>query len=801
MPSAYPNPDIYYGELYTMFLNANGSVKSYVKIGNGRGGFTGTIDPYDEFGISVVSIGDLDNDGVTDLAVGARLDDDGAGGANTGTDRGAVWILFLRANGTVRTQQKISQFEGGFGGVLDDGDWFGAFVTAIGDLDLDGTEDLVVGAPFDDDGAADQGAFYVLFLNTNGTVKSYQKVSATAGGFTGDLDLGDRFGTGPGNIGDVDVDGVIDLAVGAISDDDGGADFGAVWIVYMNTNGTVKGQSKISTTTGGFTGVLTTACGFGSACALVQVGDVITRIAVTAKTDDDGGLNRGALWLLDIQPDGTVINTTKISSTTGGFAGPLLDGDEFGLGLSSIGDFNGDGTTDLAVGARLDDDGSPFYGEGDLGAVWLLFLGDCNVTVNPTNYDFGSVTTGTFADAPFVIKNAGATMVSGSVTESCSNFSILSGGGPFSLASGDSLVVTIRFAPTSATTYSCVVETGAECGNSINVSGTGVDTAPEPSILSILDVPEDQGRRVRVTFARSGYDRPGAPATIRGYEIYRRIDATASTSSPLAAPPSAPPSDRQPNLEGWDWVTAVPNHGENEYNVLVGTLADSTITQGMRWSVFMVRATTSSAFTFYDSPPDSGYSTDDILPIPPTVFGVAYGTPTGNVLTWSASKSEDLLGYKVYRSVNHTLEPTTFVGFTVKTRWTDPAQGTQPRYALVAVDSSGNESAPVDPTETSGVDGGIPTQLTLHQNTPNPFNPSTIIRYDVPAAGGAVTLSVYDVQGRMIRTLVDRQESAGAKSVTWDGRDNTGQRVASGLYFYRIESNGVVLTKKMTLVE
>ncbi len=71
----------------------------------------------------------------------------------------------------------------------------------------------------------------------------------------------------------------------------------------------------------------------------------------------------------------------------------------------------------------------------------------------------------------------------------------------------------------------------------------------------------------------------------------------------------------------------------------------------------------------------------------------------------------------------------------------------------------------------------------------------------MPQSGARVSLVVYDVQGRVVRTLVDGAESAGAKSISWDGRDHRGQRVASGMYFYRLESSGKTFTKKMTLVE
>jgi hypothetical protein len=497
------------------------------------------------------------------------------------------------------------------------------------------------------------------------------------------------------------------------------------------------------------------------------------------------------LWLLDVYTDGTVAATQKISSTMGDFAGPLQDGDEFGLGLTSIGDFDGDGNTDLAVGARLDDDGGM-----DTGAVWLLFLGTCDLVASPPSLDFGEVTVGTSADAQFVLSNAGTGTATGSIGESCAEVSILSGGGPFMLAPGGSIPVTVRFAPNVAGPVECVVTTGASCGQ-VLVTGTAVEAAPAPHILSVQDIPEDQGGRVRISFGRSGYDRPYAPVTLQQYEIYRRIDAP-----PSSAPAPAP--ERKPALEGWDYVVATPIHGEDVYHVVVATLADSTTSRGMRWSVFMVRAATSNPFVFFDSAPDSGYSTDDIPPGPPSLLSVAYGTPHGNVLTWAASPSPDLFGYLIYRSAAQSgpsQDDGHFVALTHGTQWTDVAMDAQRYYSVAAMDSAGNKSDAVRPQQTSGINGGVPKQLALRQNMPNPFNPSTTIGYDVPAPGGRLTLAVYDVRGRLVQTLRDGIETAGAKSTAWDGRDRQGQRVASGTYFYRVEFDGAVLTRKMTLLE
>jgi hypothetical protein len=87
----------------------------------------------------------------------------------------------------------------------------------------------------------------------------------------------------------------------------------------------------------------------------------------------------------------------------------------------------------------------------------------------------------------------------------------------------------------------------------------------------------------------------------------------------------------------------------------------------------------------------------------------------------------------------------------------------------------------------------------LFQNFPNPFNPQTQIAFDLPSAGLA-EIRIYDVLGRLVRTLVDEKRPAGYQILRWDGRDDDGRVVASGMYFYRLLAPGVDESRKMVVV-
>lgn len=334
-----------------------------------------------------------------------------------------------------------------------------------------------------------------------------------------------------------------------------------------------------------------------------------------------------------------------------------------------------------------------------------------------------------------------------------------------------------------------------------------------PVIDAISDIANDQGRQVRVEWTRSGHDFVGDSQQIVEYAIYRQIDpalATATLQSTarkfdgLSAAARAHAAMMQ--AAGWDFLLTVPVRVEDHYALVAPTLADSTIVGGLYATTFRVSALTATPGVFFDSPPDSGYSVDNLAPGVPQSFAIAYNTGGGNTLSWDVAEDPDFQFYRVYRSTdpNFIPSPATLVDETAVNGWSDPDfDGWNVHYRVTALDYSGNESDPAAAGTVTGIEETPvdPKRLALYGNVPNPFNPQTVIRYDVPPGGASLKLVVYDTAGRRVRTLVEGFVAAGQRHVTWDGRNDSGQSVATGVYFYRMTSGGFVRTRKMVLLK
>ena len=192
-------------------------------------------------------------------------------------------------------------------------------------------------------------------------------------------------------------------------------------------------------------------------------------------------------------------------------------------------------------------------------------------------------------------------------------------------------------------------------------------------------------------------------------------------------------------------------------------------------------------------------------PIPVQNLAVA---GTGNdfiSLTWATSPLGDLAGYKVYYDTDSTGFPfadTIDVGNATSVMLSNLEPGLTYYIAVTCYDTDGNESWYSNEVSAAPAalvveeSPGIPASFALHPAYPNPFNPSTTLRYDLPEQAHA-RLVVYDLLGRKVKTLLEGVEGPGYEAVVWDGTDQAGRPISSGVYLIRIRADRFLQTRKM----
>jgi len=367
-----------------------------------------------------------------------------------------------------------------------------------------------------------------------------------------------------------------------------------------------------------------------------------------------------------------------------------------------------------------------------------------------------------------------------------------------------------------------------------------------PDILSVQDVPADQGGWVRITVKKSYFDdemQPTYPISL--YNVWQRIDdpallvmisqpnggeaasaqgneallkhsvdaSSVSTwpikewkersfvnSRELQSTEALPPGT-------WELLGSFAACQQEEYIYRASTLADSA-ESGIPYSVYMVSAHTTTPSVWFVSAPDSGYSVDNLPPGPPGgLMAEQSFEPEGLALGWDVNEENDLSYYAVYRGLSEDfvpvagnriatpIDPECFDG---EWRWNSGYY-----YKISAVDVHGNESGFVllGPEDVTGIDTPkVPGASYLAQNCPNPFNPMTKIAFGL-AVPGCVNLRIYDVSGRLVRELVDETRPAARYEEVWDGLDGAGRHAASGMYFYRLDAGTFTQTRKMVLLK
>jgi hypothetical protein len=195
----------------------------------------------------------------------------------------------------------------------------------------------------------------------------------------------------------------------------------------------------------------------------------------------------------------------------------------------------------------------------------------------------------------------------------------------------------------------------------------------------------------------------------------------------------------------------------------------------------------------------------------PSALAGSPSTSGGNVFDVPFSANDNLSGVS-YVELWYRLNGSSWLKSSGKFT-TNPIAFTAPfgagtyDFEIVAVDSAGNEEDRLGMAESSTLvtsierRGETPTEFTLYQNYPNPFNPSTTIEFALPQPE-KVRLLIYDVRGNLVRTLLDGVEkSMGYHQQAWDSRNDRGESVGSGAYFYRLEAGSYSKTTKMLLVK
>lgn len=355
---------------------------------------------------------------------------------------------------------------------------------------------------------------------------------------------------------------------------------------------------------------------------------------------------------------------------------------------------------------------------------------------------------------------------------------------------------------------------------------------PEPSITSAADNPADQGGSVALDWSASQRD-VLVHQEISHYSIWRALNAVAATTSQdiIDTSPGAAaalqkmlvdPSEVGADFEGpafraapnatdyyWEFVSTQDAIYAAGYSDLVPTRQDSTLADPAV-HYFQVLAHTFNPQVFFPSGADSGYSVDNLAPASPLMLSAVRAGGDIVDLDWVSSglNEPDFKEYWVYRgeTSGFPLDTAHFFTATADTVATDNAAdaGTAYYYVTVSVDVHDNQSDPSNEAMVGAVVVGIGdhppaiTAFTVLPNSPNPFGNETEIRVGLPEPSD-VTLEVYDVAGRKVFTREFDRMAEGWRRLTFDGRDDSGKPLASGVYFLRVNAIGETVTRKMVI--
>ncbi len=595
----------------------------------------------DRFGSSVSGAGDVNGDGFDDMIIAAAE----FGSSNTGR----VYIYYGGEN--MNTVPDVTM-------TFDStGQLFGTSVSSAGDVNADGYDDVVIGVKdYNPDGAA------IVYFGgaTMDSIPDLTLLGETAGAV---------FGTSVSSAGDVNADGFSDVVVG---DPSYGPNIGRAYIFYggltMNSTVDVTLSADDSSNFGG---------------AVSSAGDVnndgYSDVLIGAPTNDAVATNAGRAYIFY---GGASMNSSADITMSG-----ETSSDEFGDVLSSAGDFNRDGYDDVIIGGTFSSRAYIFYGGFSMNNTADLILYDsissrfgCGVS------DAGDVNLDGFSDVIVGADNIDAFTGRAYIFFGGTSPDIL----PDVIMNGDTVSEYMGNVVSDAGDLNgdgfADVLSSAPIYNSFRGRVYTYLSSP-PSVKPILncvrDVPNDQGGRVNLKWAKSGYDVP-LQNMITTYSIFR----------------SFPPSGGN---FSWQEVATVTARALSFYSYIDNTPYDST-TGNSATLFYRIRANTANTQNYWESAILSGRSIDNIAPLMVSPFSAS--SVASNVqLVWNRSTAPDILYYVLYRSTSPVIDPDTepvFASTTDSTFLDTAPLGGVYYYFIVAQDIHNNKS-PLAIAESPGM--------------------------------------------------------------------------------------------------
>lgn len=279
------------GAVWIALLDVRGMPKGFVRMLEHPPGLPERMEEYAHFGEGLAAVGDLDGNGVPDLVVGAPAWNE------TNGQRGGVWVVLMTKDGTVAKAVEVGGDPHFKAAGIEAKSGIGTAIARVGDLDGDGYPEIAIGQDPEFEKQRSEGrSVFIVSLGKGGEVRWVRCLNDRHDAFVKEFS---QFGAALAGPGDLDGDRIPDLAVSDPYDSDGGEDRGAVWLVGLKADGSMKDAKKISNWGGGFKGLLHNESRFGaSLCAPGDIdGDGVPDLLV--------GSHEG-LWMLFLNRNGAV---------------------------------------------------------------------------------------------------------------------------------------------------------------------------------------------------------------------------------------------------------------------------------------------------------------------------------------------------------------------------------------------------------------------------------------------------------------------------------------------------------------